>query len=141
MQMLVTCATPSMNWPNTQPGRVNTSIAKYETTKQVASKGKPPFVPSCFPHMDRCRSWGRLHTQIAFDFTRRCSTECLRHACYEHSLQFVLVLYIAWPRIMPIQPAWFKERRLNYASSAAGHRTFARFLASPMRQYLAEWKR
>ena len=75
-QRVITCTTPSQDWPHPQPGRVNKGAAKYRTTRQVCSIDKLSFVPSCFPHIwllsilgstpdrDRCAS-------APLDFSRR----------------------------------------------------------------------
>jgi hypothetical protein len=48
---VITCTTPSQDWPHPQPGRVNTGAAKYRTTRQVCSLDKLSFVPRWLPHI------------------------------------------------------------------------------------------
>ena len=50
-QRVITCTTPSKDWPHPQHGRVNKGAAKYRTTRQVCSIDKLSFVPRYFPHM------------------------------------------------------------------------------------------
>lgn len=83
---VITCTTPSQDWPHPQPGRVNKRAAKYRTTRQVCSVDKLSFVPRCFPHMrsvsilgstpdrDRCAS-------ASLGRRRSITMGCPRHAC------------------------------------------------------------
>ena len=62
---MVTCTTPSKDWPHPQPGRVNRGAAKYRTTRKCVPSTNSHSCQGAFPTCDRCRSWGRLQTEIA----------------------------------------------------------------------------
>jgi len=147
---VITCTTPSQDWPHPQPGRVNKGAAKYRTTRQVCSVDKLSFVPRCFPHMrslsilgstpdrDRCAS-------ASLGRQRSITMGCPRHAyCWTrhiHGGGYVALIYLLSSRPSRCE---LGIEEMHYSSKPAEPPTSsrrARFVTSPMRQILAETKR
>ena len=146
---VITCTTPSQDWPHPQPGRVNKGAAKYRTTRQVCSVDKLSFVPRCFPHMrslsilgstpdrDRCAA-------APLDVSCRFTMGCPRHAYCGHDVHATVAMCITLPLVEPFLPMSFGHRQMHYSSKPAEQPVFprgARLVTSPMRQDLAETKR